>query len=136
MDSIPSWSYELYLTAEPASAARAREFVCVHLLEHGLRHLVDDVCLVASELVTNAILHAQSPFTVALRSDDRSVTLTVRDLSPIVPLMAAGGVMDVGGRGLLIVDLLSRDWGVVRRPGGSKSVWARFATEDQTAMSR
>jgi len=57
------------------------------------------------------------------------VTVTVQDLSPLVPLVAAGSKMDPGGRGLVIVDLLSSHWGVTNRPDGSKAVWAAFAAE-------
>jgi len=44
------------------------------------------------------------------------VTATVQDLSPpLAPHVAAGSKMDQGGRGLVIVDLLSSDWGVTNR---------------------
>jgi anti-sigma regulatory factor (Ser/Thr protein kinase) len=118
------------LRAEPASASQAREFVCRHLLSNGLLHLQDDLRLVVSELVTNAIMHAHTPFTVDLERAGLSVTLTVRDLSPMVPVMGAADTMDGAGRGLAIIDVLSREWGVTSRAGGSKSVWAAFAIED------
>ena len=63
--------------------------------------VVDDLLLVASELVTNAVRHAAGP--VALR-------------------------VDPGGWGLVIVRSLSESWGVTRRRGGGKTVWARLAT--------
>jgi anti-sigma regulatory factor (Ser/Thr protein kinase) len=129
MRQMPSWSYSVRLTAEPASASRAREFVCLNLLRHDLQHVQDDLRLVVSELVTNAITHAETPFTVVLQREGPLVTLIVWDLSPLVPVMAAGEAMDGGGRGLVIVDVLSRDWGVTSRPDGSKSVWAAFAAD-------
>jgi anti-sigma regulatory factor (Ser/Thr protein kinase) len=124
-----SSSYTIRLPAEPGSASRAREFVCLHLQRHDAQHLEDDLRLVVSELVTNAITHAQTPFTVELQVEGLFVTLIVSDLSPLVPVMAAGEAMDGGGRGLLIVDVLSRDWGVTNGPDGSKSVWAAFSDE-------
>ena len=130
MRHIRSWSHSLRLRAEPASASRAREFVSLHLLGSGLLHLQDDLRLVVSELVTNAITHAQTPFTVVLARTGPSVTLTVGDLSPLVPVRGAVDTMDRGGRGLVIVDAVSRAWGVTSRAGGSKSVWAVFAAED------
>jgi anti-sigma regulatory factor (Ser/Thr protein kinase) len=117
------------LPAEPASASRARAFVCHHLLRHDLQHVQDDLSIVVSELVTNALVHAGTPCTVVLRVGGPSVTLSVRDLSPVVPFMATGDAMDGGGRGLRIVDVLSRDWGVTIGLDGSKSVWAAFTTD-------
>jgi anti-sigma regulatory factor (Ser/Thr protein kinase) len=135
MGQLLSWSHSLQLRADPASAAHARDFVCLHLLGSGLLHLQDDLRLVVSELVTNAITHAHTPVTVVLERAGPSVTLTVRDLSPSVPVMGAADTMDGGGRGLVIVDILSRAWGVTSSPGGSKSVWAVFAAEDGAVAS-
>jgi len=69
MGQMPSWSSTISLAAEPTSASKARDFVCLQLLRHGLRHLEDDLRLVVSELVTNAITHAQTPSNVLLQRD-------------------------------------------------------------------
>ncbi len=66
MNHTNSWSHETELEAESASASNARDFVCLHLDEHDLSHLVDDMRLVTSELATNALVHAHTPFTVTL----------------------------------------------------------------------
>ena len=86
-----------------------------------------------SELATNAVRHANTPFTVTLERIDRSVLLTVTDGSPDPPVQVATGLLDTGVRGLSIVDLMSGDWGVIRRPGEGKSVWASFACEPARA---
>ncbi|QWZ08729.1 ATP-binding protein [Nocardioides panacis] len=109
-----------------ASAAMAREFVTAHLEEHHLPDLVEDVRLVVSELATNAIRHARTPFTVILRGDPTSLLLTVRDGSPLAPLMVIAQVMDTRGRGVAIVAALSQRWGSSTASDGAKSVWARF----------
>ncbi|HEY3529185.1 MAG TPA: hypothetical protein VGK78_08535 [Nocardioides sp.] len=54
------------LPGKPPSVALARDFVCKHLLAHHQSHLVDDVRLMVSELATNAVVHAQTPFGVCL----------------------------------------------------------------------
>lgn len=126
MDQVTSWAHRAQFPGESASAASAREFVHVHLIEHGFSGLVEDVCLVASELATNAVLHAQTPFTVTLRGDSTSVLLTVRDGSPLAPLLVAARVMDEGGRGIAIVRQLSHRWGTTTSTDGAKSVWAWF----------
>lgn len=137
MNQHSDWSHETVLAAEAISASRAREFVCFHLGEHHLPYLIDDIRLVVSELATNALGHAQTPFVVALQEDDRVVLLTVQDGSPAVPVRADANSLDAGGRGLSIVDLVSPDWGVTPGPHGTKSVWAAFPTHSrESALQR
>lgn len=126
MVSIADWSHETVLAAEPMSAALARDFVSVHLVAHQLLHLVEDVRLVASELATNAVAHAQTPFAVTLSSANGAVRLAVRDESPSAPVRSAPDVMDMSGRGLMIVESLSQRWGTSTDGHGFKSVWACF----------
>jgi len=132
MGRIPDWSHETVLVAEPVSASRARDFICLHLIEHDQLNLVEDIRLVASELATNAMVHAQTPFTVTLERDEQAVLLTVHDGSPTPPVPLEPDLLDAGGRGLSIVDLVSRDWGVVGGLHGAKSVWASFATDQHS----
>ena len=119
------WSYEADFVADAASVAAAREFVRRLLLHHGLSYLVEDVRLVVSELATNAMTHAQTPFTVTLAQRDRSVLLTVRDGSPV---QIAATLLHSGGRGISIVSQVSSSWGVTAAVDRShaKSVWASF----------
>lgn len=127
MHEASHWSHQIRLPAEVESVPRARHFVCSLLIDHRFFYLVQDVQLVVSELATNAVRHANTPFTVALEQVDRSVLLTVSDGSPVPPVRPTNDLLHTGGRGLTIVDLVSRDWGVTRRPGEAKSVWASFA---------
>jgi anti-sigma regulatory factor (Ser/Thr protein kinase) len=127
MGHSSDWTHETVLAADTISASRARDFVSFHLVEHHLRYLIDDVRLVVSELATNALGHAQTPFIVTLQEDDQVVLLTVQDGSASVPVHSAANGTDADGRGLVIVDLVSRDWGVTPGPDGTKSVWAAFA---------
>jgi anti-sigma regulatory factor (Ser/Thr protein kinase) len=128
MGRIPDWLHQTVLVAEPVSASRARDFVRLHLVEHHLPYLVEDIRLVVSELATNAMEHARTPFTVTLSASDGTVRLTVRDGSASVPVRAVPQATDVRGRGLVLVELLSREWGTSTDRPGSKSVWASFAT--------
>ena len=121
----PPWSHENRFADDPRSASKARAFVREHLIAHGLESLVDDVGLVVSELATNAVRHAGTPFTVFLTGAKSSVEVGVRDGSSGVPRHVSSGPLELGGRGLDIVDRVSCDWGV-RAQGGTKSVWARF----------
>jgi hypothetical protein len=128
MGQASSWWHEAVLPGEAVSVLKARRFVCVHLVEHRLLYLVDDVRLVVSELAANAVRHAESPFKVSLGQTDRAVMLAVQDGSPRVPALLAPEVSDTAGRGVSMVDLVSEDWGVTQGPGGGKSVWASFCT--------
>jgi anti-sigma regulatory factor (Ser/Thr protein kinase) len=128
---IPDWSHETALTAEPMSASVARDFVCQHLVAHRLSHLVEDVRLVVSELATNAVTHAQTPFVVTLSSANGSVLLAIEDESASVPVRSVPDVMDMSGRGLMIVELLCREWGTSTDGRGCKTVWASFPSEVQ-----
>ncbi|HWL99145.1 MAG TPA: ATP-binding protein [Nocardioidaceae bacterium] len=129
MDHSSAWSHETVLDAEAISASRARDFVSFHLVEHHLRYLIDDVRLVVSELATNAVVHGRTPFIVTLQEDDDQVVLlTMQDGSASVPVRSAANGLDTSGRGLAIVEHVSRDWGVTPGPDGTKSVWAAFAT--------
>lgn len=121
-----AWSHRTFLPADPQSAGLARDFVCTHLLAHDLDHLADDVRLVVSELATNAVAHAQTPFVVTLSARDGTVLLDIEDGSPSDVLATTPDVMDMSGRGLMIVEVLSQDWGTSSHGHGLKSVWATF----------
>jgi anti-sigma regulatory factor (Ser/Thr protein kinase) len=125
--NAPSWSHQATFEASPRSASRARAFVADHLVDHRLLYLVDPVRLVASELATNALVHAHTAFSVTLESSDQTVLLTVRDQSPALPTPRVANAMDLSGRGLEIVDIVTLDWGTNQDHAGAKAVWATFA---------
>lgn len=123
----PDWSHTITLEATPITASLARAFVTHHLVDHRLLYLVDPVRLVASELATNALVHAQTVFSVTLSASDTRVLLTVRDHSLTLPERHAPQSLDETGRGLEIVDMVSLEWGFNEDGAGSKAVWASFA---------
>jgi len=125
MGEHADWSRSAEFAADPRSSSKAREFVTLHLCHHDLEHLVDDVRLVVSELATNAMVHAHTPFTVTLQGATELVHLEVIDGSHVGPVLRKARALDTGGRGVAIVQAMSRDWGVVDQSGG-KSVWAEF----------
>jgi anti-sigma regulatory factor (Ser/Thr protein kinase) len=121
------WSSQAVFPAVEASVAGARRFVAAQLAAHDLLHLDEDIILVASELATNAVAHAATPFVVTLEQRDGSVRLIVDDGSVHHPLVGVAGPMDLNGRGLLLVRDLSSDWGVSGASDhGAKGVWAAF----------
>jgi anti-sigma regulatory factor (Ser/Thr protein kinase) len=128
--SRTNWSHEASFDATPTSAAQARAFVSDHLVDHRLLYLVESVRLVASELATNALVHAQTAFSLTLSASDTEVVLTVRDDSQALPERRAAQVLDATGRGLEIVEMVSQEWGISQEEAGSKVVWATFAIRD------
>jgi anti-sigma regulatory factor (Ser/Thr protein kinase) len=89
--------------------------------------VVDDVVLVASELVTNAINHTAGPVEVAAwRAPDGAWRVEVADESTVVPVLQdVVPLQQPGGRGLRIVQALATSWGVVPA-GGGKRLWVEF----------
>jgi anti-sigma regulatory factor (Ser/Thr protein kinase) len=86
------------------------------------RDWLDLVALIVTELVGNAVRHADGCARLDLRTDGRT-TLTVTDRSPVHPRLHEPD--DDGGRGLLIVDALCARWGIRDQTIG-KQVWAEL----------
>ncbi|MFC4531193.1 SpoIIE family protein phosphatase [Sphaerisporangium dianthi] len=112
----------------------ARRFVRRHLHEWGLDAFIDDLEVMASEAITNALIHADSDVEVRLREYPDRVHLEVRDsdTSPAVPapitLSDEANAVAEHGRGLIIVGTLATMWG--NSPSGrGKTVWIDLATD-------
>ncbi|MGH9169442.1 MAG: ATP-binding protein [Acidimicrobiales bacterium] len=112
------------LEAVPASVASARRFAAeaTAWLPAGLR---DAVVLMVSELATNCAVHAGGEFKISIEREARFLRVEVADRSPGEPVPKSPQLDDLHGRGLLIVEQLSDEWGVERRDG-SKTVWFRL----------
>lgn len=125
----PLWCCQITLAPQAPSVAEVRGFVRRHLNLHDLPLLVDDMTLVASELATNALLHAGTEFTVTMTASAEAVTLTVGDGSSTRPSRVDRAIDDIGGRGIAIVDAVASSWGVEVSPTVGKGVWASFDVE-------
>jgi len=113
------------VSPEPASVGAARRFLKGTLDDWDIdEDTTDTAVLCLSELVTNALIHANAGCTVRVLLDQDVLTTTVRD----------GGTPDAGtaepvddpfrvhGRGLQVVDALSTRWGSELHPVGT-TVW-------------
>lgn len=121
--------------AEPESAGASRRFVRQTLTDAGVEpSLIDSAELVASELVTNAVLHATTGPTVSLKVGEESVRLEVRDSTSVLPMARAYSTDAETGRGLAMVTALSADWGVIPDPAG-KTVWAVIERSDYSQVA-
>ncbi|MGN6871082.1 MAG: MEDS domain-containing protein [Solirubrobacteraceae bacterium] len=113
--------------AAPDAPFAARRFVAGLLgrQPYGDRVDRDDAQLVISELSTNAVIHAGTPFSVAVRSDGSAVRISVQDSSSMQPVMREDNPAALAGRGLRLIAMVSRAWGVEYGPDG-KTVWAEL----------
>jgi DNA-binding response OmpR family regulator/anti-sigma regulatory factor (Ser/Thr protein kinase) len=112
-----------HIAAEGQEVQAAREFVTTVL--RGWRTptgLLDDVVLLVSELVTNAVIHGRPPIELRLRSSGGQIVLEVRDCATYLPRRLRPTPEDEHGRGLQLVALIADRWGTRPTPDG-KSVW-------------
>ena len=125
----------LALRSEPASVRLARRFVAQWLGAVGQSRLGDDLQLVTSELVTNAVRHSALAG-VRLSRDGDCVVLEVDDAGHGEPEIADHvSVTAPSGRGLLIVDRLVTRWGWRHLPEGGKRVWCRLCSGGEPLLA-
>jgi anti-sigma regulatory factor (Ser/Thr protein kinase) len=110
----------------PAAVGSVRGFVRDALAGWGLDHLVGDAVLVTSELATNAVTHAGSPFRTSLVRAGDVVRVSVEDGSSAWPRYHRAQPGDQDGRGMAIVSVLSRRTGCDSTRGG-KVAWAELS---------
>ena len=116
---------------DPASVPSVRRFVRQTLLGWDAEAWEYPVSALVTELATNAVLHARTPFAVELFYDGRQLRLSVSDRSPRLPLRKAHGPEATTGRGLDLVGALSASWGIDRRASG-KTVWCSIGPDANT----
>lgn len=180
--SAPLWE-ELFMSTGTAIAAdpyvvsctlaprfeavrSAREFARTTLRGWGLDSLFDDVALVASELVTNALRHAMGatpdgrtaergapsqvpaqpgrlqaadarvPIRISLVHRSPQVVCAVSDPSAQGPVAREADFVAESGRGLHLVDSFTSSWGWHPLAGAGKVVWALFDAPPESAAGR
>lgn len=124
---------QLTLPPEPASVSTARRFVGASLDALGASAARPDAEMLVSELATNAVLHARTPFTVEVTRDGQRVRICVLDLSPALPRARSYGAQSTTGRGMRLVASLAADWGVERQGRQRKTVWFELPADGSGA---
>ena len=124
MDEAVYWS--LPPRAQAVSASRDWVRSCCPRVPP---QVLDDVLLLASELVSNAVRHGQGEITCRLWPGPDVVRFEVADRGDTLPQEVDRGLVADSGRGLHIVDTLASRWGTVpgQREGG-KTVWFELDT--------
>ncbi|MFD0421511.1 ATP-binding protein [Streptomyces parvus] len=93
------------------SAQHLRRVLRVYLKAWELLFLADAAELAPTELIANVVRH--------------------------VPLAITGDPLDDGGRGLVLVNAVTDDWGIVKRwEGGGKTFWFECPTPPESGDSR
>jgi anti-sigma regulatory factor (Ser/Thr protein kinase) len=116
----------LTLPSVAASVAQARRFLRGWLGDAAGTRFGEDLALVVSELVSNAIRHSTLS-AIHLSRDGERVRVEVDDENGGVPRPVAVLEPDApSGRGLFIVDRIVTDWGWNRLSDGRKRVWCEM----------
>lgn len=116
------------------SAAGCARLHTRHLLwEWQLTALGDDAELIVSEIITNAIQVTQAdartdPVRLWLLAGRAKLLILVQDASSLPPVPVSASSDAETGRGLLLVNTLSTQWGHFLHPSGGKVVWSLLDT--------
>lgn len=120
------------LPPEIESPGIARNVTKATLVRWSLGEFYDDAAVVVSELVTNAIRYglstgsASSALRLVLVRYERQLVCMVTDPADTAPRMQEPDWVAETGRGLHIIEAMSRAWGWTPLLGGGKAVWASF----------
>ncbi|WP_051135706.1 ATP-binding protein [Streptomyces sp. 351MFTsu5.1] len=148
VEPVPLLAASLRLTAVPTAVASSRMFVRFTLKRWQLLEHEESATLMMSELVTNAIkasgitdpdpkpwqIKAEHVIGMQLRVFDGSLYAEVWDRTPETPVRQNPDFNATSGRGLLLVELLAKQWGVYRPNVGGKIVWAELPLETSTEL--
>jgi len=122
------------LSADPGQVAVARRLLRGYLAARAAEGAPDshDVpVLLVSELVTNAIRHAQPPLSLRAATLGPGLRVEVHDGAPDPPVLATQATLDdeptESGRGLFLVASLADRWGWDGHSTG-KAVWFELDT--------
>lgn len=124
--------FNLTLANVPETVAEARRLVRAAYEVWGVEGYADTAQLVISELVTNAVRHASGPCirVIIQHPLPGHLVLAVVDKSRTLPFMHTPHADELSGRGLLLVDALTENWGITRLPWG-KRVWAHIQVKTE-----
>ncbi|MFI9150391.1 PAS domain S-box protein [Streptomyces sp. NPDC053367] len=122
LPAAPLDAAALDLPCAPESVPAGRDFLGKTLSAWGCVGRADDALLLLSELLTNAVRHAEGRVGVHVRRTRTDLTVEVRDCSPHLPQPRLATEDEQSGRGLLLVRALADDWGA-RPTDEGKSTW-------------
>jgi anti-sigma regulatory factor (Ser/Thr protein kinase) len=122
------------LPRNPSSVAAARRFIQARAAAWSFPEPASQqLVLIGSELVTNAVLHARTELTLTLELHANRVRISVEDGSSAPATLRHYRADALTGRGLGVVAALSDNWGISAADDG-KVVWAELAANGDHAL--
>lgn len=122
LPAAPLASATTTLSTRPESVSEGRTFLSKALAAWDCHDKGDDARLLVSELLTNAVQHAQGPVTLHVCRTAVELTVEVGDGSPHLPEPRHADEDEESGRGLNLVRVLADSWGV-RPTDVGKTTW-------------
>ncbi|HUQ64292.1 MAG TPA: SpoIIE family protein phosphatase [Acidimicrobiales bacterium] len=129
---MSSWDRTDRQVADSDLISEARANARARAVESGHKELADDVALVLSELLTNAVLHGGGCTGVTVEPLADGLRVEVCDASGVPPILGRPSTDSLTGRGLRLVARLATDWGA-RNDGDGKVVWAEITNRGPSA---
>ena len=129
---------ETAVTPSLSAIAPARHWARDRLTEAGVDNgRLDLLVLLVSELVTNAVAHADPPGVLRVHVDDERTRVEVTDGVRDVPVVRDPPPTALGGRGVMFVDRLASSWGTSEEEGeAAKAVWFELRHDDVSELGR
>jgi PAS domain S-box-containing protein len=115
------------------SAREARRFVRAILREAGREGWAEAAELAVSEVVTNVVLHAHTPFDLTVRLLEDHARVEVRDRNPALPTQRDYDTQATTGRGMALVDAVTDAHGITALGAEGKVVWFCVGTPAEDA---
>jgi hypothetical protein len=132
MEQTPMDTVETQLPSSKDAPMLARAFLRSALETWRLDGFGEITELLASELVSNVVVHVGAPMTIRISRGAESIRVDVDDLSNDLPELRHPSIDEEHGRGVLFVSELANDWGAERTARG-KTVWFELDTTTATA---
>ena len=124
--------FESQLPAIPTAPQLARGFLRSTLETWKLDGFGEITELLASELVSNAVVHVGHPMTIRICRQIDRIRVEVRDESRQLPSLETPDPTNEHGRGVFLVEALAANWGAEVDPEDGKTVWFELDTTTAT----
>ncbi|HXW80681.1 MAG TPA: ATP-binding protein [Acidimicrobiales bacterium] len=123
LGSGPSPSGQLLVPAVPDAVRLSRRLARDLCDFVGMAEVADMAQLLTGEIATNVVVHTRTDMMrVVVEVNGGTLRVSVSDSNSELPTVRRPSETEPRGRGLLLVNSLSNEWGVAERPGG-KLVW-------------